>query len=76
MSGGHLQPPWHFRFKCESISHPTTKIPHPSGWGIFVLGDGLEPIYMQQSGGLLLPPVQKLVATFTNRVLSLDYYNE
>jgi len=24
---------------------------------------GLEPIQMQQSGGLLLPPVQKLVAT-------------
>ena len=27
------------------------------------IGDGLEPIQMQQSGGLLLPPVQTLVAT-------------
>jgi len=30
---------------------------------LFVRNAGLEPIYMQMSGGHLLPPVQKLVAT-------------
>ena len=29
---------------------------------------GIEPIKMQQSGGLLLPPVQKLVATLISLI--------
>ena len=38
----------------------------PTGWlfsFLFSQGAGLEPIYMELSGGQFLPPVQTLVAT-------------
>ena len=32
-------------------------------WDLFFVGNGLEPIAVELSGGQFLPPVQKLVAT-------------
>ena len=47
-----------------SPSSPTTKKTSSYELVFFVVGeDGLKPISMQLSGGQLLPPVQKLVAT-------------
>ena len=51
--------------------------PEPLGSGfVYFCGIGLEQIQSQHAGGMLLPPVQKLVATFifasgknANRVL-------
>ena len=36
---------------------------HPKGWLFLLAEKGFEPISMQQPGGLLLPPVQKPVAS-------------
>ena len=43
-----------FGSSCES---------HPKGWLFLLAEKGFEPILMQQPGGLLLPPVQKPVAS-------------
>ena len=52
--------------KCISMTLGSTKKnDHPFGWSFFYQGiqRGVEPIAEQQSGGLLLTPVQTLVAT-------------
>ena len=47
------------------ISSTRKKKPHHSVWFFFFLpDDGLEQIESQHAGGMLLPPVQKLVASF------------
>ncbi len=49
---------------CEIRYHyPHQKEGTPKGCFLFGNEAGLEPISMQQSGGLLQPPVQTLVAT-------------